>query len=124
VRPKVAAFWSTEANALILEQGALDARVAERPASAQVPAGADDAVGRNVVRAVVHRPAYLAGASDAPQEPRDRSVRGDTAGRHRPHNVVHFFSETRHVPIVSAQHRRCSKRGSRPSKASNRTGTR
>ena len=65
VGSEVAAGLADESNALVLEQGPLDARVTERPASAEVAASADYSMGRNVVWAIVHRPANLAGTSDS-----------------------------------------------------------
>jgi hypothetical protein len=69
VRTEIATLGSGEADALVFQEGALDARMSERPAAAQVPARADDAMRRYVFRAVVHRPADLPGASHAAQQP-------------------------------------------------------
>jgi hypothetical protein len=100
VSSDVAPFWPRESNVLVFKQRALDAWVPERPAAAQEAARADDAMGRDVFGAVAHRPADLPSAAHSAQQPGDGPIGRDTARRHGPYDLVHFFSESRHGSIV------------------------
>ena len=108
VSAQVATLRADKSDVLVFEQSTLDARVPERPAAAQVAPGAHDPMGRDVVRAVVHRPTNWAGTTNPPQQPCDRAVGGDAPRRHGAHDGVHFFSKTRHGSIVDGRGMACS----------------
>lgn len=101
---QITSLRANESYGLGLQERTLDARMSERPATAQYAAGVHDAMRRYIVRAVAHRPTNHSRVSHPSEQPTDGPIGGDAARRHSADEGVYLFGEGQisHTPIVAS----------------------